>query len=302
MFTDTWVGYGESHDEERNMYKAKAYGDGNLQNEESHADRMARVPAVIAFTALIPGPKMLWQFQELGYDYSINTCENGKIKDECRTYAKPIPWTLQWDKDPDRWAAYEKSAKVISLRTKNPELFRAETVTATNLYSNTWDKPRRMDGSYEDPQDPDKNIDIIIMANFSASNNVTTIADVPSTGVWINYLTGEKINIRRKDHILTLKPGELLILMSRELENLVSIDETLADGQSCIVLPTLADDYVSVISKETPASIEVIDLSGNIVAKEFDSDNISVANLNKGHYIVRVLVDNNISTHRIIKK
>lgn len=302
MFTDGWVGYAESHDEERNMYKAFAYGDGNLKEETSHADRMARVPAVIAFTTLIPGPKMLWQFQELGYDYSINHCSNGKIDDECRTYAKPIPWTLKWDQDPDRWAAYEKSSKVISLRTKNPEIFRAENYTSVNLTGGNWDKPRRMDVSYEDPKDPDKNIDIIIMANFSASNNVTTTADVPSTGVWINYLTGEKINIRRKDHILTLKPGELLILMSRELENLVSIDETLADGQSCIVLPTLADDYVSVIAKETPASIEVIDLSGNIVAKEFDSDNISVANLNKGHYIVRVLVDNNISTHRIIKK
>lgn len=302
MFTDTWVGYAESHDEERNMFKAKAYGDGNLQSEDAHADRMARVPAVIAFTTLIPGPKMLWQFQELGYDYSINHCSNGKIDEECRTYAKPIPWTLQWDKDPDRWAAYEKSAKVISLRTQNPEFFRSETVTATNLYSNNWDKPRRMDVSYKDPQSPEKNINIIVMANFSASANVTTTADVPKTGTWFNYLTGEQINIRRKDHVLTLKPGELLILTSREVEDIVSIDETQADGESCIVLPTIADDNITVIAKETPSSIEVINLSGNVVAQAQDTDNISIDSLAKGHYIVRVIVDNTISTHRIIKK
>ena len=302
MFTDTWVGYGESHDEERNMYKAKAYGDGNLQDEDAHADRMARVPAVVAFTTLIPGPKMMWQFQELGYDYSINTCENGKIKDECRTYAKPIPWSLQWDKDPDRWAAYEKCAKIISLRTKNPELFRTETFTATNLYGGNWDKPRRMDISYKDSTDSKKDIDIIVLANFSATANISTNIDVPFTGTWINYLTGEKINIKRTDKVITLKPGELLILMSREIDNLVSIDETLADGNSCIVLPTIAEDNITVISAETPSSIEVINLSGNVVAKEFNTDNISVANLSKGHYIVRVLVDNNISTHRIIKK
>jgi hypothetical protein len=140
------------------------------------------------------------------------------------------------------------------------------------------------------------------MSNFSATTNISTTANVPHTGTWINYLTGEKINFKRTDKVITLKPGELLILMSRELENLVSIDETLADGKSCIVLPTIADDNISVISAETPSSIEVINLSGNVVAKAVDTDNISVDGLAKGHYIVRVLIDNNISTHRIIKK
>ena len=140
------------------------------------------------------------------------------------------------------------------------------------------------------------------MANFSASTNVTTTADVPKVGTWFNYLTGEQINIRRKDHILTLKPGELLILTSKDMKNIVSIDETLADGESCIVLPTIAEDNITVIAKETPSSIEVINLSGNVVAKAQDTDNISIDGLVKGHYIVRVLIDNTISTHRIIKK
>ena len=295
MFTDGWVGYGESHDEERNMYKAVAYGDGNLQNEDAHADRMARVPAVIAFTTLIPGPKMLWQFQELGYDYSINHCSNNRIDDECRTYAKPIPWSLKWEEDQDRWAAYKKSGKVISLRTKNPEIFRAENFTSVNLIGANWDKPRRMDISTDE-------VDIIVLANFSATTNVTTSADVPQVGTWFNYLTGEQINIRRKDHVLTLKPGELLILTSKNMNDLVSIDETLADGKTCLVLPTIAEDNISVIAKETPSSIEVINLSGSVVAKAQNTDNISIDYLAKGHYIVRVNIDNTISTHRIIKK
>jgi hypothetical protein len=202
---------------------------------------------------------------------------------------------LKWDEDPERWAAYEKSGKVISLRTKNPEIFRAENFTSVNLIGANWDKPRRMDISTDE-------VDIIVLANFSATTNVTTSADVPQVGTWFNYLTGEQINIRRKDHVLTLKPGELLILTSKNMNDLVSIDETLADGKTCLVLPTIAEDNITVISAETPSSIEVINLSGNVVAKEFNTDNISVANLSKGHYIVRVLVDNNISTHRIIKK
>ncbi len=32
-----------------------------------------------AFFFTIPGPKMMWQFGELGYDFSIDYCENGTI-------------------------------------------------------------------------------------------------------------------------------------------------------------------------------------------------------------------------------
>lgn len=170
-----------------------------------------------------------------------------------------------------------------------------------NLTGGNWDKPRRMDISYEDPENANKNIDIVILANFSANTNISTLADV-ATGVWYNYLTNEHINIRRTDHVLTLKPGELLILTSRPVENLVSIDEAEADENSCIVLPTIAEDNITVIGKETPSSVEVINLSGNVVAKALNTDNISIEALAKGHYIVRVTIDNNISTHRIIKK
>ena len=45
-----------------------------------------------AFFFTIPGPKMIWQFGELGYDYSINHCANGTINNNCRLDAKPIRW------------------------------------------------------------------------------------------------------------------------------------------------------------------------------------------------------------------
>ncbi|MEE1184214.1 MAG: alpha-amylase family glycosyl hydrolase, partial [Paludibacteraceae bacterium] len=57
MFTSQWVGYAESHDEERNMFIAKEYGAGNIKTDE--AVRLGRVPALIAFSQLLPGPKML---------------------------------------------------------------------------------------------------------------------------------------------------------------------------------------------------------------------------------------------------
>ena len=66
-----WVGYAESHDEERNFYKAKTSGAGNLITDS--IARVNRVPLNIAFTTLLPGPKMIYEFGEMGFDYSINS-------------------------------------------------------------------------------------------------------------------------------------------------------------------------------------------------------------------------------------
>ena len=36
---------------------------------------------------------MIWQFEELGYDYSINTCSDGvTVSPDCRVAAKPVRW------------------------------------------------------------------------------------------------------------------------------------------------------------------------------------------------------------------
>jgi hypothetical protein len=46
-----------------------------------------------AFLYLMPGPKMIWQFGETGYDYSINHCVDGTVNNKhCRLDPKPIRW------------------------------------------------------------------------------------------------------------------------------------------------------------------------------------------------------------------
>ncbi|PIY31450.1 MAG: hypothetical protein COZ08_08820, partial [Bacteroidetes bacterium CG_4_10_14_3_um_filter_42_6] len=92
------VGYMESHDEERMMYKNLTYGNqsGNYTVKDP-ATGLGRVEAATAFFIPVPGPKMIWQFGELGYDYSINTCENGTISDDCRLSPKPVKWSYYQD-------------------------------------------------------------------------------------------------------------------------------------------------------------------------------------------------------------
>src|SRR5690606_25652943 len=79
------VSYMESHDEERLMYRNKAYGNSaGKYSARDEAVSIERIKAASTIFYSVPGPKMLWQFGELGYDYSINRCEDGSINDNCR--------------------------------------------------------------------------------------------------------------------------------------------------------------------------------------------------------------------------
>ena len=79
------VTFFESHDEERIMYKTTTWGNGsgsyNIKNIDTALDR---IKGIGSFFFTIPGPKMIWQFAELGYDVSID--------DPCRLCEKPIRW------------------------------------------------------------------------------------------------------------------------------------------------------------------------------------------------------------------
>ena len=90
---DGYVSYAESHDEERMQYKAKTWGDGDLTTNE--AARLARVPVNVVFSAFLNGSHMLWQFEEIGYDFSINSDlehPNGN-NESYRCNKKPRPET-----------------------------------------------------------------------------------------------------------------------------------------------------------------------------------------------------------------
>ena len=82
MPENTLVGYMESHDEERLAYKSVKSGTDPIKNNISN--RMKQLATSTAFFLTVPGPKMIWQFGELGYDIAID--ENGS------TGKKPLKW------------------------------------------------------------------------------------------------------------------------------------------------------------------------------------------------------------------
>ena len=183
-----YVSYAESHDEERMQYKAKTYGNGDLKTND--AARLARVPACVAFNVLLRGAHMLWQFEEIGYDFSID--QNG------RTGTKPNPKTKGYFTQPARVDAFTKSAQVITLRTQlMPEAF-----TGT---------PTVSIGSGKALRTIQWGNDVFAAANFDVTSTQTVT--LPS-GTWYDYLDGG--NTAGTSY--TLQPGELKVFTGKKVE------------------------------------------------------------------------------------
>ena len=190
---DGYVSYCESHDEERMQYKAKKYGNGDLKtNEEA---RLGRVAVNIAFNALLNGSHMLWQFEEIGYDFSINSDVDhpNAENDSYRCNKKPRPETKGYFSFPNRQAAYIKTAQALQLRTRlMPNVFAGDP-TAVDVAGGKALRTIQWGSN------------VFVAGNFSATDAQTVT--IPS-GTWYNYY----LQAQQTNTSVTLQPGELLIL------------------------------------------------------------------------------------------
>lgn len=199
------VGFAESHDEERVGYKVKNFGQAPLKTGFVSQNAVNQLTGLYALVYLSPYTKMMWQFGELAYDYSIDMNDKGELGDY-RTHRKPIPWKLGYDKDPNRKALYENLCKVISFRTDNPQIFSSDSGDKErktwNVGSNSMGgKTLVLSNNYGG---------VIVVANQSI-DTATTNVSVPQTGEWTNLITGEKVTLG-SNYSVTLKAHECVVL------------------------------------------------------------------------------------------
>ena len=190
---DGYVSYCESHDEERMQYKAKKWGDGDLQTNV--AARLGRVAENVAFNVLLNGSHMLWMWEEIGYDFSINSDIDhpNDYNESYRCNKKPRPELRGYFTKAERVAAFTKCAQVITLRTQlMPQVFEGNPTSVT---IGSGAKLRKIQwGS-----------NVFVAANFSATS--TNAVTLPS-GTWYDYLEG---GTRATNGTYSLAPGELKV-------------------------------------------------------------------------------------------
>jgi|GEM_PF-2363965 len=207
------ITYQESHDEERLMYKNEQYGaSGGTYNVKTVTTGLARNGMAAAFWSMQPGPKLMWEFGELGYDLSINRCADGTINDNCRLTPKPPHW--EYYNDSNRNALYNVYADLIHLKTYAP--YSATFISGTTAYNlSDTVKWESLSGS---------NLQVMVYGNFGVRPKTATVT-FPSAGTWYNYLGTGSINISSASSVVTLQPGEYYVYTNKDVkEDVLAVD------------------------------------------------------------------------------
>ena len=207
------VGYMESHDEERIMYNTLNYGNssGNYNTRDLNT-ALKRIEMNAAFFQNMPGPKMIWEFGEQGYDFSINRCTDGSINNGCRLDPKPIRW--DYLQVTQRKRLFDIYSSLLKLRAHSwyKDVFIANNTTITRGTSTAfkWLTIRSANDSS----------DLVVVGNFEVIPQ-TAIVTFPANGTWYDYLNGNTISVTGGGQTITLQPGEYHVYLNRNLVNAV---------------------------------------------------------------------------------
>ncbi len=196
------VTYFESHDEERLAHELQLYGASNGGYDASaFSTAMDRLALAHAFLLPLPGPKMMWQWGEMGYDVSLFDCLDGTFSDGCKLNEKPERWWYL--DDPDRRRLTKTVAALGRLKRDQPAF-------------NGWDFDADLGGVLKRIRlfNPDQNA--IVIGNFGTSGG-SIVPGFPYTGTWYDYFSGEAIVENDLGNAWYLAPGEFRVLIDTPL-------------------------------------------------------------------------------------
>jgi len=263
------VGYMESHDEERLMYKNLSYGNSSgsytIQDRNTALERM-ELAGVFFFT--VPGPKMIWQFGELGYDYSIDY--------DCRVCNKPIRWDY-YDTGLRKRVSQVWSA-LIGLKLGEPA-FSSDDFT---LY--VTDAAKRIEINHAD-------MDVRIIGNF----DVVPLSVNPSfsvEGYWYSYFDGDSILVSNTQEAISLEPGDYRLFTSKRLSRpdiTTDINSRREQEARLHVYPNPVSGLLYMEPLSSPSRLSIYNSSGQMVLYlkvERDQDQVDLSLLPPGLYLL----------------
>lgn len=299
------VGYPESHDEERLMYKNLAYGNSSnaAHNVKDLNIALSRMSALGAISVMVPGPKMIWHFGELGMENSIFTCNNGNTNfpgdsdgpGDCKLDTKPQPqWANNWLTDALRGQIYNDWSKLHKLKIEEAVFEGDYTISSGSL------TPRIDVFDAALPSSELKHV--IILSNFDVNTQtVNTSFPTGITNTWYDLMdvTGNT-TVSSATTTLSIPAGQFRILGNKP--NVLSINDETLLSFSLYPNPSQTSFRINM----DVSNVEIYDLTGKMVKSfkgDFTSTNVfDVSNLISGMYMVKVENNNNQSlTAKLIK-
>jgi len=220
---------------------------------------------------LLPGPKMIWQFGEIGYDISIDY--NGRLG------RKPIKWNYL--NELNRKNIYNTWSYLIGLRKKH------------SIFSNPQSKiDTWLNSSIKKIQYSLGEENAILITNFDVKTLQTSVS-LPSAGHWHHATLGEKIYIEDNELDVSIPAGTFLLMTDFEIDYLPKGKAKLSVEE--IIIPKslkLHSNYPNPFNSRTSIKIDInkgnagyIDLDVyDISGRKIDS--IYNGIINKGSHIL----------------
>lgn len=297
------IGYAESHDEERLMYRNLVYGASSGGYDVTNLNTaLQRMTALGAVTLTIPGPKMIWHFGELGMENSIYTCNNGSVNDssgndgDCKLDTKPQPqWVNNWLSDSNRNEIYNTWSRLNEIKIN-------EAVFEGNYSINSGSLTPRI-YIWDDALPASSLKNVVILANFNlTSQNITP--DFPYTGNWYDLMDpsgNTTINVTSTTAPINIPAGEFRIFGNAAAETLSN--ET-SDLKAVVMLPNPANETIKF--NGNLKYIEIYDISGKSVYKrteQYQSNQIlDISKFNSGIYLVKIMTwKNEVEFLKLVK-
>ncbi len=288
------VSYPESHDEERIMYDIKKTGlASDSYNIKNQATALKRIELNSVFNLLLPGPKMIWQFGERGYDLSINRCEDGTISNDCRTAPKPPYW--HYLDNPDRTDLFQVMAKLNELKQTyeefSPDSLFYQLEGAAKWYTLSTGENH-----------------VLATGNFDIGLQSSSVV-FPTTGKWYEFFSRDSIEITNAAQVLNLEPGEYRLYSTRKFDNpkVITDIETIQEKQAKVnIYPNPASEVLVVEAGKKIQQIQLYSLQGKMIQQRVeinqDKAQLDVRECVPGIYFLRTVFNDNISTQKIIIK
>ncbi|MCB0637284.1 MAG: T9SS type A sorting domain-containing protein, partial [Lewinella sp.] len=295
------IPYIESHDEERLVYKTNNFGNSSGEYQISELlTGLRRSELTHVFFLAMPGPKMIWQFGELGYDYSINYCPNATIDNDCRTDPKPIRW--DYEDSPNRQRLFDVVSAMIYLKTE----YDVFNTTDFNMTLSAFNKRIQLNGD---------DMDVAVVGNF----NVTPAAlgsPFQHDGWWYEYFTGDSLLVEDPTAALDLLPGEYRLYTTVRLSEppggyISATRELVTDAFGLQLTPNPASDWLVVdyrLAAPETVDVQLYDLFGRPVRALFTGRQgvgaqritATLEGLPAGMYLVQVRAAGQVQTRRLL--
>jgi glycosidase len=277
------VSYMESHDEERMMYTNTLEGATlpSYNIKEPHVG-LKRAELCAVYFLSTPGPKMIWQFGELGYDLSINRCEDGSINNNCRLSNKPPRWEYLENSDHKR--LFEVYAAMNHLREEYPAF-------ASSDFS--------MDAQYgvKTIKISDPSMSVFTICNFNTVD-ANPEKSLPGNGVWYEYFTGDSITVTNNTYSFELEKGEYRLYTTNKLtkpEITAGLNDVISEETDFLVYPNPGTEVMNIVlpfALNSSNDITVYDLNGKRVSAKISGSEsnfqLNVSDLNAGLYLILV--------------